>query len=127
MLTLKLSAPSAATPGAVGDVRRLTGGVVLGAVAAAFVAVGEDAGAAEEAASLTLTAGKLVAGLATGLADKDAGRVARAAGVRAATSRHGCTTSATTATTTTTLTALVPTTPYWPCRNPNFAAGMVTP
>jgi hypothetical protein len=79
---------------------------VLGVVDGPLVAVGEDVGAAEEAGALTLTAGRLMAGLANGLSDAVAGLVARAATLDAAVSRHGCTTSATTATTATTLTAL---------------------
>src|ERR1019366_7987723 len=106
MLTLKLGWLSPATPGGVGDVRRRTGGVVRGAVDGPLVAVGEDAGATEKAGSLTLTVGRLVAGLANGLSDAVAGLVARAAGLDAAVSRHGCTTIATRATTATTLTAL---------------------
>ena len=68
--------------------------------------VGEDAGAAETAGSLTLTAGGLVAGLASGLFDDVPGEVARVATLRPAVSRQGCTASATTATRATTLTAL---------------------
>jgi len=106
MLTLKLGWLPPAAPDEVGDVRRRTGGVVRGAVEGPLVTVGEDAGATEKAGSLTLTAGRLVTGLATGLSDDVAGEVARAATLRPAVSRHGCTTSATTATTATTLTAL---------------------
>ncbi|HEY5201408.1 MAG TPA: hypothetical protein VIJ31_10920 [Acidothermaceae bacterium] len=106
MLTLKLGWLSPAAPEGVGDVRRLSGGVVRGAVEGPLGAVGEDAGAAENAGSLTLTAGRLVTGLANGLSEDVAGEVARAALLRSAVSRHGCTATAAAATTATTLTAL---------------------
>jgi len=127
MLTLKLRGLSAATRGVVGDVRRLAVGVVLGGVDGVLVAVGEKAGAEENAGSLTLTAGGLVAELAIALSDEVADPVVRAAGMRAAALRHGCTTSPTTTTTATTLTALAATTPSWLWRKPNFASGMVPP
>jgi len=103
MLTLKLGWLSPAAPEGVGDVRRLTGGILCGAMERPLVAVGEDAGAAEKAGSVTLTAARLVAGLANGLSDDVADEVARAATLRPAVSRHGCTVSAITATTATTL------------------------
>ena len=71
---------------------------MLGAVGGLLVAAADEAGAADEAASLTMTAGRLVAGLASGLTDEMAAAVAGAAGLRFAASRHGCPTSATTAT-----------------------------
>lgn len=106
MLTLKLGWLSPAAPEGAGDVRRLTAGVVRGALEEPLGAVGEDAGAAEKAGALTLTPGRLAAGLASGLSDDVADEVARAAMPLRAVSRHGCTASATTATTATTLIAL---------------------
>ncbi len=121
MLTLKLGWLSLAAAEGVGGVRRRTGGVVRGSGDGLSVAVGEeDAGAAEKAGSLALTAGRLVAGLANGLSDDVADDVARAASLRPAVSRHGCTASATTATTATTLTALATMRTDWPrCTRPS--------